>query len=163
VFYNALPHYFMEFDVLDQAVGEFLSTAGRRELLSGLPIMPVPVLQDRAFESLDAVTALVKPSLYKTPDWRTALKAAALQSGSRLDFVEKQTEDSDLSEGLYIKLEEEGVVKGRFKFVRADFVQAILDGDSHWHERPILPNRLAEGVDIFAPQLGLKGAYDETV
>ena len=153
----------MEFDVLDQAVGEFLSTAGRRELLSGLPIMPVPVLQDRAFESLDAVTALVKPSLYKTPDWRTALKAAALQSGSRLDFVEKQTEDSDLSEGLYIKLEEEGVVKGRFKFVRADFVQAILDGDSHWHERPILPNRLAEGVDIFAPQLGLKGAYDETV
>ena len=163
VFYDALPHYFMEFDVLDQSVGEFLSTSRRRELLSGLPIMPVPVLQDGLFESLEDITALVKPSLYKTVNWREALNAAALQSGSRLDFVEKQTEDSDFAEGLYIKLEDGGVVKGRFKFVRADFVQAILDGDSHWHERPILPNRLADGVDIFAPQLGLKGAYDETV
>jgi len=163
VFYDALPHYFMEFDVLDQETGVYLSTKRRQKLLQGLPIMPVPVLQDRAFESLEAVTDLVKPSLYKTSNWREVLADAAMQSNSRLDFVEKQTEDSDLAEGLYIKLEEEGVVKDRFKFVRADFVQAILDGDSHWHERPILPNRLAEGVDIFAPQLGLKGAYDETV
>ena len=161
VFYDALSHYFMEFDVLDQETGVFLSTARRREVLAGLPIMPVPVLQAGRFDTLGAITALVKPSLYKTPTWREALADAALQSGSRPEFVEKQTENSDLAEGLYIKLESDGGVKDRFKFVRADFVQAILDGDSHWHERPILPNRLADGVDIFAPEVRRKGAYDD--
>ncbi len=162
VFYDALQHYFMEFDVLDQKTGLFLSTDRRRDLLAGLPVMPVPVLKDGAFSSLEEVTDLVRPSLYKTTEWRAALENAAEQSGSRPDFVERQTEDSDLSEGLYLKLEDEDQVIGRFKYVRADFVQAIMDGDSHWHERPILPNILAEGVDIFASHLGLKGAYDET-
>jgi len=162
VFYDALPHYFMEFDVLDQNSGTFLSTQARRELLMGLPVLPVPVLQDGVMASLEALTALVKPSLYKSEHWRDALTSAAEKSGSRLDFVEKQTEDSDLAEGLYIKLERGGCVDRRFKYIRSDFVQAILDGDSHWHERPILPNGLRSDVDIFAPRLGVKGAYDET-
>lgn len=51
-------------------------------------------------------------------------------------------------------------VEDRFKFVRADFLQAIEAADGHWHDRPILPNGLAEGVDIFAPELGVEGAYD---
>ena len=38
VFYDRLPHYFMEFDVLDRETGMFLSTASRRSLLTGLPI-----------------------------------------------------------------------------------------------------------------------------
>ena len=38
VFYDALPHYFIEFDVLDTDNDCFLSTKRRRELLSGLPI-----------------------------------------------------------------------------------------------------------------------------
>ena len=49
VFYDALPHYFMEFDVLDQEAGLFLSTGRRRDLLAGLPVMPVPVLKDGQF------------------------------------------------------------------------------------------------------------------
>src|SRR5688572_16479224 len=44
VFYDALPHYFMEFDVLDREQGVFLSTERRRELLAGVPVCPVPVL-----------------------------------------------------------------------------------------------------------------------
>lgn len=35
VFYDALPHYFLEFDLLDQDSGRFLSTDRRRELLEG--------------------------------------------------------------------------------------------------------------------------------
>lgn len=162
VFYDALAHYFMEFDVLDKEAGVFLSTDARKALLTGLPIMPVPVLHDGPLQTLDAMLKLVRPSLYKTSNWREALDAAALSSESRPDMVVRQTEDSDIAEGLYIKDEENGVVQARYKYVRADFVQAILEGDGHWHDRPILPNRLAEGVDIFAPVLGLKGAYDET-
>ena len=34
IYYDALPHYFMEFDVLDTTTGEFLDTPRRAELLS---------------------------------------------------------------------------------------------------------------------------------
>ncbi len=160
VFYDHLPHYFMEFDVLDRESAHFLSTDARRDLLTGLPIMPVPVVHCGAVSSVDQLNQLVRPSLYKSPNWRDALQQAAQSSGSRAEMVEQQTEDSDLAEGLYLKHEDAGHVRDRFKFVRADFLQAITAGDGHWHDRPILPNELAAGVDIFAPVLGIKGAYD---
>lgn len=162
VFYDQLPHYFMEFDVLDRESGHFLSTRARRELLAGLPVMPVPVLHEGGLGSLKQLKAMVRPSLYKSPDWRDALAKAAVVSQSRQDMVDQQTEDSDLAEGLYLKQETNDHVEDRFKYVRADFLQTIEASDGHWLDRPILPNELAEGVDIFAPVLGVKGAYDET-
>lgn len=160
IFYDALPHYFMEFDVWDSETKTFLSTSARRKLLKGLPLMPVPVLYEGTIFSLEELRSWVKPSLYKTENWKTALKAAAIHSGSRLDMVEKQTEDSLLAEGLYMKVEADGAVQQRLKYVRADFHQAILSSEGHWHDRPILANGLRETVDLFAPQLGQKGAYD---
>lgn len=160
VFYDRLPHYFMEFDVLDRDSGAFLSTAARRSLLTGLPIMPVPVVYQGEVTSVDRLSRMVRPSLYKSADWRDALAVAAERSGSRPDRVDQQTENSDLAEGLYLKLEGADHVRDRFKFVRADFLQAIEAADGHWHDRPILPNALSEGVDIFAPVLGVAGAYD---
>ncbi|NNE88234.1 MAG: RNA ligase family protein, partial [Silicimonas sp.] len=160
VFYDALPHYFLEFDVFDTEAGHFLSTAARRNVLAGLPIMPVPVLFEGPITSLAEVKALVQPSLYKTSAWAEALHVAAEKSGSRADFVEKQTEDSELAEGVYVKVEPDQTVDDRFKYVRGDFLQAIAAADGHWQDRPILPNGLATDVDIFAPTLGVKGAYD---
>jgi hypothetical protein len=110
--------------------------------------------------SVDQLDTLVRPTPYKSDNWRDALAKAAVQSNSRPDMVAQQTEDSDLAEGLYIKFEAAGQVRGRFKFVRGDFHQAIQASEGHWHDRPILPNALAEGVDIFAPRLGVEGAYD---
>jgi hypothetical protein len=52
-------------------------------------------------------------------------------------------------EGLYIKVEEEGHVIERFKFVRASFLTVVHDSNSHWQSRPIIPNRLADGIDLF--------------
>lgn len=160
VFYDRLPHYFMEFDVLDRDTGAFLSTAARKVLLTGLPVMPVPVVHQGEVTSVGHLNSMVSPSLYKSAGWRDALAVAAERSGSRPDMVDQQTEDSDLAEGLYLKQEDAGQVLDRFKFVRADFLQAIEAGDGHWHDRPILPNALADGVDIFAPMLGVEGAYD---
>jgi hypothetical protein len=60
-------------------------------------------------------------------------------------------------EGLYIKVEEEGVVKERYKFVRGDFLSRIADSESHWMARPIVPNELAAGVDLFGGGVGEKG------
>ena len=160
VFYDRLPHYFMEFDVLDRDNGTFLSTVARRSLLTGLPIMPVPVVHEGEITSVDHLNSMTRPTPYKSVDWRDALVVAAERSGSRSDMVDQQTEDSDLAEGLYLKQEDADHVQDRFKFVRADFQQAIEAADGHWHDRPILPNTLADGIDIFAPVLGVEGAYD---
>lgn len=160
VYYDRLPHYFMEFDVLDRDNGAFLSTSARRRLLTGLPIMPVPVVHDGPLTSVDHLNSLTRPTPFKSDDWRDALAMAATKSGSRADMVEQQTEDSDLAEGLYIKHEDDDHVIDRFKFVRADFIQAIEAADGHWQDRPVLANELTEGVDIFSPVLGVEGAYD---
>lgn len=162
IFYDHLPHYFHEFDVWDRERQIFLSTPARRQLLTGLPIIPVPVLYSGEVSSLEFIQTFVKPSLYKSENWDTALERAMVKTDSRPNYVYKQTELSDLSEGLYIKQEVGDQVIGRYKYVRADFHQAILDSEGHWHDRPILPNQLGDGVDIFAPKLGQLGAYDVT-
>ncbi|WP_255731520.1 hypothetical protein [Phaeobacter sp. B1627] len=65
---------------------------------------------------------VTRPLLFKSTDWRNALTLVAERSGSSAEMVKQQTEDSDLAEGLYLKLETDMQVKDRFKFVRADFL-----------------------------------------
>ncbi len=160
-YYNALPAYFFEFDVYDTANKAFLSTAARRELLFGLPIVPVPVISQGIFKRGDSIEAQVKPTLFRTPNWKDDLMADAEATGSRPDMVLAQSDLSEMAEGIYLKVETEKHTTDRFKFVRGDFLQTIQESDSHWQDRPILPNRLAQGIDIFAPETGVSGAYDD--
>lgn len=153
VFYDALPHHFFEFDVLDRRTGQFLSTAARRELLAGGPVLSVPVLYDGlAPARLADLKALLRPSLAKTARWRDAFEATVRREGLDLALAWRQCDKSDLSEGLYIKVEADGRTLGRYKWVRADFVQAILAADKHHSEQPYVPNQLAPGVDLYAPR-----------
>ncbi|CUJ13289.1 RNA ligase family protein [Achromobacter xylosoxidans] len=153
VFYDALPHHFFEFDVLDRRTGQFLSTAARRELLAGGPVLSVPVLYDGlAPARLADLKALLRPSLAKTARWRDAFEATVRREGLDLALAWKQCDKSDLSEGLYLKVEADGQTLGRYKWVRADFVQAILASEKHHSEQPYVPNQLAPGVDLYAPR-----------
>lgn len=52
-------------------------------------------------------------------------------------------------EGLYIKVEQHGLVEARYKYVRAGFLQAVFDSGSHWMERALLPNQLAADATLF--------------
>jgi len=149
VFYDLLPHYFHEFDIYDKEREIFLSTARRHEILAGLPVVSVPVLHRGPLSKGAKITSLIAPSLYKSGRWRERLDASARDAGLDAARIHTETEDSDFAEGLYLKHESEDAVIGRYKYVRADFHQAILDSGSHWQDRPILPNGLAPGVDIF--------------
>ena len=53
---------------------------------------------------------------------------------------------------FYVKVEDPdtGVVLGRYKWIRASFLSSVLDSGSHWLNRPIVPNQLADGVELFA-------------
>jgi hypothetical protein len=150
VFYDQLPHYFLEFDVMERASGRFLSTDRRRELIGSARIVSVPVLHKGRVRSLDQLKSFVQPSLYKSASWKDSLAAAAREQDLDPALIQRQTCASDLAEGLYIKEEADGVVLGRYKFIRPDFLQSILDSGTHWLDRSILPNQLRGNVDIFA-------------
>lgn len=149
IFYDALPHYFFEFDMLDTTNGEFLSTERRQARLKNSPVVSVPVLWSGAAKSLKHLRSLVKPSLYKSEQWRDRLREACLNKNQDIGLVQRQTDNADLMEGLYLKVEEEGRVVERYKFIRASFLQAVFDSGSHWMDRPILANQLRQGCDIF--------------
>jgi hypothetical protein len=149
IFYDRLPHYFLEFDLFDRQTGDFLATERRREVLAGTPVVPVPVLLTGSPQSLDDLVALVGPSLYKGPDWRQRLVEVAASRGVDPERAWEETDHSDLMEGLYLKVEEHGRVVERYKYVRASFLTAVRDSGSHWLKRPVLPNQLRNGVDLF--------------
>lgn len=143
VYYDALPSYFMEFDIYDRHQRAFLSTERRRELLAGSPVVSVPVLWSGPATTLAALRKLLGPSRCRTARWREALREEATARGIDADKALAESDKSDLMEGLYLKIEEHGAVTERYKFVRADFLTAILDAGGHWLDRPILPNRVA--------------------
>jgi len=149
IFYDALPHYFLEFDVLDSDTGDFLSTPRRLALLAHSPVVSVPVLREGRVDSLATLTALIVPSRFKTERWPEQLAAQATRAGVAADRARAETDPSALGEGLYVKTEANGVVTGRYKFVRAAFLQSVAESGSHWLSRPIVPNLLGDGVDLF--------------
>lgn len=149
VFYDALPHYLMEFDVLDRSTGNFLSTPRRKELLAGLPIVSVRVLHEGQLKTQKELVALLGESSFIRPGHVARLREQAERLGIDADRAVRETDSSTDMEGLYIKVEEDGVVTGRYKYVRPDFLTAVFAAQGHWLNRPIVPNLLIEGVDLF--------------
>lgn len=156
IFYNHLPHLFCEFDIFDRGRSLFLSTEARRQLLGLAPVLPVPVLYaGTAPARMQDLAAMVRPSLARTAAWRADFEKVVAREGLDLAKCWTQADKSDLAEGLYIKVEDEGVVQGRYKWVRSDFVQAILDSNMHHSQQPFVPNQLAPGAELFAPSLAM--------
>ncbi len=151
VYYDNLPHYFHEFDIFDKEKGIFLSTAARQKLLEGLDYVAVPILYAGCAVSLDHLKGFIKKSLYKSDNWKNSLFDAAQEAGIDKETVMRQTDMSDLSEGIYIKVETETETVDRYKFVRADFTNKIIESnkeDGHWTNRPIIQNKLSDGAKI---------------
>jgi hypothetical protein len=65
------------------------------------------------------------------------------------EIAVRETDPTTLMEGVYIKAEEKGTVTDRYKYVRAGFLQTVFDSGSHWLNRPIIPNQLRPGVELF--------------
>ena len=153
IFYDRLPHYFLEFDLRD-ADGRFWSTARRRAHLAACGaaavVRQVPVLWEGVLDDPARLPAWVGRALYKSAAWPDALIAAAAGAGVDDDTARRETDPSDHGEGLYVKVEDRDHVLARYKWVRASFLTSVLDSGSHWLARPIVPNQLADDVDLFA-------------
>lgn len=150
IFYTDLNHYFLEFDIYDKEKKIFLSTEHRRTFWERLPfVQPVKVLFEGKLQCLEQLTDLVTDSHFIRAGHLDILRQHCEQRNLRVEQVLSETDNSTLMEGLYIKVEENGIVTERYKWVRYDFFQTALQSGSHWHDRPIIPNQLAAGVDIF--------------
>ena len=158
VYYDMLPHYFMEFDIFDRENQIFLSTQRRHAMLKELPVISVPVLKEGSFESKETLLSLLSRSNYISDQKLQHLRATSEKLG--LD-VTRQCSETDASldmEGLYIKIEENGQVVDRLKFVRPSFTQTVDLSQTHWLDRPIVPNGLCVSIDdLFLPHYPGKG------
>lgn len=150
-FYDRLPSLFLEFDVYDRDADRFLSTPERDRLLAGLPLPAVPVLSAGPFPSRAEREAMIGPSLYRSDEWREAIARSVARSDARLEMVLGQIETGDVGEGLYLKAETRTETVARYKHVRGDFVQTLIENDTHWLARPIVANLTAPDVDFLDP------------
>ena len=131
VHYRSLPHYFFEFDIYDKDREAFLDLASRLRMLEGTGFQTVPVVH-RGVLRAEALPDLIGPS----------------QFDAHFDNPLTGRPDA-LMEGLYFRAEADGVVTGRAKCVRPEFVEKIKQSE-HWQQQRMVPNLLREGADIWA-------------
>ena len=131
VHYRKLPHYFFEFDIYDKDAAQFLALEARLKLLEGTGIHTVPVIH-RGTVNTTKLQSLIGPSAFDSVFDNPA-------SGKT----------DNLMEGLYVRTEAAGYVTGRAKIVRSEFVEKIKQSE-HWQHQKMVPNELAEGVDIWS-------------
>lgn len=150
IYYDCLPHYFMEFDVWDREAGKFLDTPSRHELLEPLLVCHVPVLASGVFRDMADILQYLGDSNYITDSHMVHLREEALKQGQDADRVCRETDASRTMEGIYIKVEENGEVVDRMKYVRASFLQTVEVSQQNWLDRPIIPNRITRSLaDLF--------------
>ncbi len=131
VAYRQLSHYFHEFDIYDKQQQAFLDLVQRLTLLADSGVQTVPVIHTGSLKRAN-LERLIGPS----------------QFDSHFDNPLTNRPDN-LMEGLYLRTEANGVVTGRAKFVRPEFVEKVKQS-THWQHQAMVPNELAAGVDIWS-------------
>ena len=160
VFYDRLPHYFMEFDIYDREERRFFSTRKRKEFLAAAPfICSVRVLAEGYYSSVEEISAYIGKSAFLSEEKEQSFEKQCRRAGVRTEEARRQTDLSGIMEDIYIKVEEGDYVTDRLKYVRGSFLNTILNSESHWVKRPIVVNCLAEGADLF--DAGEGGAGNE--
>lgn len=147
IYYDALPHYFMEFDIYDKVENVFLSTKKRHELLKDLPVESVKVLAEGKFYKENDILKYIGTSNFISKNHLDNLTKTCESLGIDKDKCLKETDNSRLMEGLYIKVEENGIVVDRLKYVRYSFLQTVVESGTHWLDRPIVPNKLDKDIN----------------
>jgi hypothetical protein len=138
-------------------------------MFADTPVVSVAVLWSGIVDDIEEVQNLIGNSLFKSSNWTLHLKeeaehVARMHNSQATDAVQKpndryfeeatetvwrQTDNSSLMEGLYIKVENDGKVQNRIKLVRPDFISAIVDSGSHWADRNIVCNRIRPDVNLW--------------
>jgi hypothetical protein len=178
VWYDRLPHYFNETEVLDRATGYWLSTRRRQALLAGSPVLSVPVLYEGPMPTLARdLECLGARSIAKSVVWRASFAAATRRESLSAGPWWRWAELSDRAFALIVKVEDEARVLARYLLVPSALTTLAARPATEAHagalprnnlgsaltemppmadeigdpgHRPLLPNALAPGADLFA-------------
>jgi hypothetical protein len=143
IYYDQLPHYFLESDIYDKDRELWLSTSARNNLLKGHDyIKQVPVIAAFKPSALEQITSLVGPSKFQSSGWRGKLRRKCNILGFTAKPILEETDPSGLMEGLYIKHEDDLQVLNRYKYVRYEFLQSIINSGTHLRDRLPIHNGL---------------------
>ena len=145
LYYDALPDFFLEFDILDKESMRFLDTPTRMEMLKYSSIKSVPVLGEGFFKTEKEILNHLGKSLYQTESFVEALREEAAKVGVDPDAEVAESDVTGLMEGLYLKIEEGGYCVDRMKYVRYGYSQIQKQEDGRWLAKPIVANRLKKG------------------
>jgi RNA ligase len=114
--YDALPDYFLAFDVYDLEEGKFWSVLRRNELAGRLGVVPAAVVAEGVF---------------------------TLAELRRLTVALPSKFGAGAAEGVYLRQDQGGWLRNRAKMVRPEFVQAI---EEHWSSRAMEKNKVTRDV-----------------
>ena len=99
---------------------------------------------------MEDILKYLKDSNYISNDHIENLRNEARKLNLDEELILRQTDLEKTMEGLYIKVEENGIVVDRMKYVRYTFLQTVEESESHWLNRPIVPNKLDKNIeDLF--------------
>lgn len=121
IYYTDLPHYFIEFDIYDKNNSCFLDSKFRKTILDKNIIHSVHVIHRGSVDSLDNLKNLIQNSHY----------------------------GFEIAEGVYLKIEDNGKVQQRAKYVRRSFSEAVNESNQNWNQKKVIPNRLEQGKELW--------------
>lgn len=110
IYYDKLPDFFLGFDIFDKKEKIFLNRKDRNILFKKCKITPVPLVAIGRFTPAEIHNMIITSAF-----------------------------SSEISEGVYIKQENEKSVIKRAKLVRENFIQNI---EEHWSKKSIIKNKI---------------------
>ena len=96
---------------------------------------------------MNDILKYLKESKYITENHIENLRVESEKLNLDPDRQIRETDNSRIMEGLYIKVEENGIVVDRMKYVRYSFLQTVEESQTHWLDRPIIPNKLDKDIN----------------
>lgn len=137
IFYDSLPHYWLEFDVYDRVHSIFLSTSARKQLFNGMDFI-------HSVRVIDKLKSINLTELYSKIGKSVFISSQAYQQLNSQELA--QTDTTGLMEGLYLKIEDEQQALARYKLVRPEFIEQIVNRGEHWRQRPLVNNLIIQGL-----------------
>lgn len=139
VFYNNLPSYFLEYDIYDIKNNMFLSTIERDNLIQKR-LFSVKVLHICDSLNLKSIHELLKTfntSFFNNSNWEYDFNN---YSNLYKSFYSSTVKNANI-EGFYIKIEDNVKVNDRYKWIRKEFFDILLNSN-HWKDNQLIKNKL---------------------